>query len=157
MNKFYFLLISLSLLSCTNDNDGPVINPNLEITIGTWNLSQLIINPAQDINEDGESTTNVMEELDCISGTLRLNSDYSWTFSGTDVVITTITGGLFKFFCASTPRTALGVWDLNGNVVRLADDVGNVSTFSLDPEDITLTNTIGNILPGLQAEVYSKN
>lgn len=156
MNKFYLLLISLSLLSCTKTGDGPNNNPNLEISIGTWNLSKLTINPAQDINEDGESTTNVMEELDCISGTLRLNSDYSWSFSGTDVVITTITGGLFKFFCASAPRAAQGIWDLNGNVVRLADDVGNVSTFSLDPAALTLTNTIGNILPGLQAEVYSK-
>lgn len=156
MNKFYLLLISISLLSCTKNGDGPNINPNLEISIGTWNLSKLTINPAQDINEDGESTSNVMEELDCISGTLRLNSDYSWSFSGTDVVITTITGGLFKFFCASSPRAAQGIWDLNGNVVRLADDVGNVSTFSLDPAALTLTNTIGNILPGLQAEVYSK-
>ena len=145
------------LFGCSKDNTGTEPNPIINLVTGTWQLQELRINPAQDIDEDGESTTNVMDELSCVSGSIQLSSDYTWSFSGTDVVVTTITGDLFKFFCASTPRTAQGVWDLNGNMVRLADDVGNVTAFTLDSEVLTLTNTIGNILPGLQAEVYSKN
>ncbi|MFM1878263.1 MAG: hypothetical protein RLZZ241_1129, partial [Bacteroidota bacterium] len=142
---------------CSKDGSGPESNPNLELAIGTWRLTELNIAPEQDIDEDGQSTTNIMDELNCISGTLQLNADYSWTFSGTDVVITTITGGLFKFFCSESPRTAQGIWDINGNGIRLADDVGNLTNFVLDTEEILLINTIGNSLPGLQAEVYSKN
>ena len=157
MKKIISILFLGLLCACSKDNTETGANPNLTLVTGTWLLHELRINPAQDIDEDGQSTSNVMEELTCISGTLQLRSDYSWTFSGTDVVITTITGGLFKFFCAEAPRTAQGIWDLNGNVVRLADDVGNLTTFSLDAEALTLTNTIGAALPGLQVEVYSKN
>jgi hypothetical protein len=156
MKNFILFLILGVFTACSSEDNGPEANPNLELARGTWQLQELQINPAQDINEDGQSTTNILEELTCLNGTLQLNMDYTWTFEGTDVIITTITGGLFKFFCSENLRTSTGIWDLNGNALRLADDLGNVTSFSLDANTLTLTNAIGNSLPGLQAEVYSK-
>ena len=157
MKKYTLLLIfACLLLACSDDDGGGQTNPNVELLIGTWDLSELIINPAQDIDEDGTSTTNILEELPCISGQFVLQADNRWTFSGNDVIITTITGGLFKFFCSDQFRTGGGNWDVQGNVLRLADGSGVITQFVFDPENLSLTNTIGEDLPGLQAEVYEK-
>lgn len=156
MKKFLILFLSLAMLSCSDDDGGPAPNPNFDLVVGTWNLSELTIFPAQDINEDGTTTTNILDELPCISARINLGADNTWSYSGNDVVITTITGGLFKFFCSDQTRTAGGNWDIQGNLVRLADGSGNVTQFTFDSADNTLTNVIGENLPGLQAEIYSK-
>lgn len=156
IKKMYLVLVSCIVGSCSAEENRVEPNPNLELARGIWELEELQINPAQDINDDGRSTSNILEELTCLSGTLQINLDYTWTFEGTDVVITTITGGIFKFFCSENLRASAGIWDLNGTSLRLADDLGNVTRFSLDPERLILTNAIGNSLPGLQAEIYSK-
>lgn len=157
MKKILLTLLAVGLLACSDDDGGTPPNPNLEVVVGTWTLTELRISPAQDIDEDGTTTTNVLDELSCVQGTLTLRSDNTWSFGGTDVVITTITGGLFKFFCADQPRNAGGNWDLQGNTLRLADGSGNLTLFAIDATAVTLTNTIGDTLPGLQAEVYAKS
>ena len=156
MKKLLILFISLLALSCSDDDGGTGPNPNFELVQGTWNLTELTISPAQDINEDGTTTTNILDELPCVSARILLRPDNTWSYSGTDVVITTITGGLFKFFCAEEVRTAGGNWDVQGNLVRLADATGNLTQFTFDSSDNTLTNVIGENLPGLQAEIYTK-
>ena len=156
MKRFLILLLSLSVLACSDDDGGPEPNPNFDLVIGTWNLTELTISPAQDINEDGTTTTNILDELPCISARIILSGDNTWSYSGNDVIITTITGGLFKFFCSDETRTASGNWDIQGNLLRLADGSGTVTGFTFDSTDNTLTNIIGESLPGLQAEIYSK-
>ncbi len=156
MKKFLLLFLSLTVLSCSDDDGGSEPNPNFDLVVGTWNLSELIISPQQDINGDGSFTTNIVEELPCVSAQIILRDDNTWSYSGVDVIITTITGGLFKFFCADETRTAGGNWDIEGNIVRLADETGTITQFTFDSSDNTLTNVIGEVLPGLQAEVYAK-
>ena len=156
MKKFLLLFLSLTVLSCSDDDGGTEPNPNFDLVVGTWNLSELTISPQQDINGDGSFTTNIVEELPCVSARIILRDDNTWSYSGVDVIITTITGGLFKFFCADETRTAGGNWDIEGNIVRLADETGNITQFTFDSSDNTLTNVIGEVLPGLQAEVYAK-
>ena len=156
MKKILLLFLSLAVLSCSDDDGGPAPNPNFDLVLGTWNLTDLAISPAQDINEDGTTTTNILDELTCISARITLSPDNTWSFSGNDVIITTITGGLFKFFCSDQPRTDGGNWDIQGNLLRLVDGTGNITQFTFDSTDNTLTNTIGEGLPGLQAEVYTK-
>ncbi len=156
MKKFLLLFLSLTVLSCSDDDGGSEPNPNFDLVVGTWNLSELTISPQQDINGDGSFTTNIVEELPCVSAQIILRDDNTWSYSGVDVIITTITGGLFKFFCADETRTAGGNWDIEGNIVRLADETGTITQFTFDSSDNTLTNVIGEVLPGLQAEVYAK-
>lgn len=156
MKRILLLLFSLALLSCSDDDSGPAPNPNFDLVLGTWNLTELTISPAQDINEDGTTTTNILDELPCISARITLNADNTWSYSGNDVIITTITGGLFKFFCSDQSRTAGGNWDIQENLVRLGDDRGTITEFTFNSTQNTLTNIIGETLPGLQAEIYSK-
>jgi YD repeat-containing protein len=156
MKRFLILLLSLSVLACSDDDGGSEPNPNFDLVLGTWELSELTISPGQDINEDGTSTTNILDELTCISARITLREDNTWSYSGNDVIITTITGGLFKFFCSDQTRNDGGNWDLQGNLVRLVDATGNLTQFTFDSSDTTLTNLIGENLPGLQAEIYSK-
>ena len=157
MIKLLILFATLLALSCSNDDDGGSgPDPNFERVVGTWDLTELTISPGQDIDGDGTFTTNILEELDCISGRLTLRNDNTWTFTGNDVIITTITGGLFKFFCSEEDRNASGNWDVNGNLVRLADQTGSITAFTFDSAANTLFNSIGENLPGLQAEIYSK-
>lgn len=156
MKKFLILFLSLGVLSCSDDDGGAGPNPNFDLVVGTWNLSELTISPAQDIDDDGTTTTNILEELPCISARITLSADNTWSYSGNDVIITTITGGLFKFFCSDQTRTAGGNWDIQGSLVRLADGTGTVTQFTFDSAGNTLTNIIGETLPGLQAEVYTK-
>jgi len=156
MKRFLILLLSLSVLGCSDDDGGSEPNPNFDLVLGTWNLTELTVSPAQDINEDGASTTNILEELTCISARITLREDNTWTYTGNDVIITTITGGLFKFFCSDETRNDGGNWDVQGNLVRLVDATGNLTQFTFNSTDNTLTNIIGENLPGLQAEIYSK-
>ena len=156
MKKFLLLFLSLTVLSCSDDDGGSEPTPNFDLVVGTWNLSELTISPQQDINGDGSFTTNIVEELPCVSAQIILRDDNTWSYNGVDVIITTITGGLFKFFCAEEARNITGNWDVQGNVVRLADQSGNVTQFTFSSSDNTLTNLIGEVLPGLQAEVYAK-
>ncbi|MDM9630924.1 hypothetical protein [Robiginitalea aurantiaca] len=157
MKKFLILLISISLFGCSDDDGGSTTNPNRDLVVGTWNLSELTISPAQDINQDGSTTTNVLSEIDCtITGRITINQNNTWTFSGNDLIVTTITGGLFIFQCSENSRNEGGNWDIEGNVLRLADGTGAITLFSFSSTQETLTNIIGENLPGLQAEIYSK-
>ena len=70
-------------------------------------------------------------------------------------LLTTITGGLFKFFCGDS-QSESGLWEIQGSTLRLASDTGSITQFLLDTNALVLTNVIGEDLPGLQAEVYSK-
>ena len=127
MKKRLIVFISLLAFSCSDDDGGTEPNPNFELVQGTWNLTELTISPAQDINGDGTTTANILDELPCVSARILLGTDNTWSYSGSDVVITTITGGLFKFFCSEEVRTAGGNWDVQGNLVRLADETGNLA------------------------------
>lgn len=155
MKKIALLALVVLTGACSKD-DAPTPNPNADLVLGSWNLTELRISPAQDIDEDGIATTNVLDEMDCISAQITIRSDNTWSFSGNDLVVTTITGGLFKFFCSEDNRTSGGNWDINGNTLRLADGTGNVTQFTFDATANTLTNLIGEVLPGLQAEVYTQ-
>ncbi len=157
MKKVLLGLLCGMLAACSNNDDGPGPNPILEQIPGTYQLSELRISPEQDIDEDGTFTDNVLDELPCISAQIIMRADNTWSFTGNDVIITTITGGLFKFFCSDEVRNNQGEWDLQGNVVRLGNSTGIITEFQFNETQETLTNIIGEALPGLQAEVYTRN
>ena len=66
MKKGVLLIFALLVLSCSDDDGGSGPDPNFDLVVGTWNLSELTISPEQDINEDGTFTNNILDELDCI-------------------------------------------------------------------------------------------
>ncbi|WP_297792241.1 hypothetical protein [uncultured Eudoraea sp.] len=138
--------------ACSSDDNAAVDNPN-DAVVGTWNLSELNINPPQDINEDGNTTSNILSELPCASGTLIINSDGTWSSTVVVIDITAITGGLFDIRCTNTSNTSSGVWQFQNSQLSLFEGT-TVFLFSLNQD--RLTSTTNENLPGFMSEVYVK-
>ena len=147
MPIFTFLIV---LLSCSKDEPTETIN-ELDLAAGTYQLVELNINPAQDINDDGNTTTNVLSELSCASGTLTLKSDATWSWSFTEINVTSITGGLFKFSCPPELSAMSGSWKAQNSQLTLFD---GANTFTKNEDRII--NTINDDLPGFQSMVYER-
>ncbi len=146
------LLMLVFLISCSSDNGPAEVIPPDPIA-GTWQLIELNISPPQDINGDGSTTSNILSDLDCVSGTLTFRSDKTWNLSFNGVNITTITGGLFNISCANFTSTGSGTWQLQNNQLTLFQ--GTTSIFYM-LSGSRLTNSVGEDLPGFRSEVYEK-
>ncbi len=140
------------VFSCSSDDNGGPIDDD-SAAIGTWRLTELNINPPQDINMDGNTTSNILEELPCATGTIIIDEDGSWSSTIENLSITTITGGLFIISCSGTQTQSSGSWLLQGNQLTLFRDFSSV-IFTLDSD--MLTNNSNEDLPGFQSEVYQK-
>ncbi len=145
-------LVFLCMGACSSDDNAPSNNEK-EQAVGTYQLTALNISPATDVNGDGNTTSNVLTELPCATGSLLLNNDntYSWTF--VNVGVTTITGNLYNFSC-SNPLGNQGLWEVKNGLLTLSDGANTV-LFSVGANN-ELTNTIGESLPGFNSIVYSR-
>lgn len=147
---FFFIFICL-IISCSDD-DSPAAESEVSKASGTYELIELNVNPPQDINEDGTASTNLLEELSCISGTLNLRSNGTYAFNLTGVQVTSITNGLFFIECGSA-RNSDSNWNIQNGLITLFADV---TTTPYNLVDDTLTRTIAEDLPGIQSVVYQK-
>lgn len=146
------LVVLFIFQACSSDDNAPPIDNN-DAVVGTWNLAELNINPAQDINGDGNTTSNILTELPCATGTLVINSDGTWSSTVVNLQITTITGGLFDIKCSNTSNTSSGVWQLQNSQLSL---FFNTTLFLYNLSGSRLTNTTNEDLPGFMSEVYEK-
>ena len=138
--------------ACSSDDNAPVVDNN-DAVVGTWDLAELNINPPQDINGDGSSTSNILTELACATGTLEINGDGTWSSTVVNIEITTITGGLFNIRCGNTSNNSSGVWQFQNSQLSL---FLNSTLFLYNFNDNRLTNTTNEDLPGFMSEVYEK-
>ena len=145
-----FLLV-FSIFSCSSD-DGPAEESEISKASGTYELIELNVNPPQDINADGTASTNLLDELDCISGTLSLRSNGTYGFNLTGIEVTSITNGQFFIDCAAE-RNSDSNWNIQNGLVTLFADVTTTPYMLVDDR---LTRTIGESLPGIQSVVYLK-
>lgn len=144
-------ILMFSIISCSSD-DGPAAESEISKASGTYVLTELNVNPPQDINEDGTSSTNLLDELNCISGTLSLRSNGTYGFNLTGISVTSITNGEFFIDC-SAARNSDSNWNIQNGLVTLFGDV--TTTPYMLAEDV-LSRTIGEDLPGIQSVVYVK-
>lgn len=144
---FVFLLFSCS--SDDNGDDEPDISP----AVGTWNLVEININPPQDIDMDGDPTSNILDELPCAVGSITIRADGTWDSTIENLSITTITGGLFFITCSGTVTQSSGTWLLQGGQLTLFRGFSNL-LFTL--QDDTLTLSSNEDLPGFRSEVYQR-
>jgi len=150
IHKAFLGIAALMLMfSCSNDDGGATDTANLEV-IGIWDLAQVNVSSAQDIDMDGTSSTNLMNELDCISGTLLIDGDMVWTFEQTGINITAITNGQFVAQCSGSVA-ATGAWSSSDTEVILQ---GSSLLGTLTISGDQLIKDIGNDLPGIQSYVY---
>ena len=140
------------LISCGSDDEsGDTNEPAL--VVGVWDLVELNVGPAQDLNQDGTANDNLLDELNCISGTLTINAAGTWGLDLSGVTITSITGDLYDIQCNPNQGTNSGSWELQGNQLTLFQGSDPI-VLSLSGD--RLTNLVGEILPGFFSEVYQK-
>ncbi len=154
LSKFCsYLVVLVLIVSCSDDDGGGTVLPdnNLNV-IGIWDLTQVNISAAQDVDLDGNSSSNLVDEVSCISGTLLIDADFTWTFEQTEVAITGITGGLFFAQCGGT-STASGTWTSSTSQVTFS---GSSTLDNLSIVGETLVNNINEDLPGIRSFVYEK-
>lgn len=156
MNKLRNSLLIFSIVmvlgACSNEDAGESVD-ELLMASGNYGLVELNINPPQDINNDGNTTSNVLTELPCVTGNLNLRSDGNWIWTLTETSVTSITGGTFYLSCTSDTTTRSGSWTISGNQVSLYDGATN---FDLTKDADRLTFIEGDDLPGFTSMVFER-
>lgn len=145
-------LIPLVLISCKIDSDDDGIEPPNFDVLGLWDLVAVNVSPAQDLNMDGTASTNIMDELECISGTLLIDGDLVWTYEQTNITVSPITNDEYAITCTGNV-TATGTW-FSDETEATFD--GNAVLTSLQISGEQLVNEIGENLPGIQSFVYER-
>jgi len=146
-----FFIILTVLFSCSSDDGGTPVIPDSFLAIGAWNLTAVNVSVAQDVNEDGASSTNLIDELPCLSGLLTINSNNTWSATIVDIDVTPITGDLYIINCGSSLSFS-GNWSNTGNTLSL--NSSDFQDFTLSGD--TLTENKGENLPGFLSFVYTK-
>ncbi|WP_190808699.1 hypothetical protein [Flagellimonas sp. S3867] len=144
------LVLLISLVSCSSDDDGGSTLINSDV-IGIWDLVEVNISSAQDIDNDGTPSSNLLDEVDCISGTLLIDGDLAWTLEQSIVTITTITGGLFFADCSGNSSSS-GTWTASETLVSFSGDNAPVPFNIINGQ---LVHQVGDALPGVQSYVYA--
>ncbi|MFP9099760.1 hypothetical protein ACLI09_11955 [Flavobacterium sp. RHBU_24] len=151
MKKMHYLLGALALgaitlTSCSDDD-----NESNDVGIaGTYELEAVNTETATDFNDDGTEHSNQMEESGCYdAGRIKLNSDSTFTYTITGILIDTSDGsvGCKESFQAS------GTWEIqtgtsNNAVISAAyeDQNGDDQVITLVKAGNQLTYTEDNIL-----------
>lgn len=145
------LCYAFALISCSSD-DGPPSESELSLASGTYVLTELNVNPAQDIDGDGTASTNLLNELSCIAGAINLRSNGTYSLNLTGIEVTSITNGQFFIDCGEA-RNSDSNWNIQNGLITLFADV-TTTPYALVGDE--LTRTLGEDLPGIQSVVYVK-
>ncbi|WP_282113489.1 hypothetical protein [Maribacter stanieri] len=153
MNKYtYFFFISLVMLlsGCSSDDSDDEVD-NSALVIGTYNLTEVNVNVAQDVNEDGVSSNNMLDELECLNGILIISDNNTWTLDLVNLDITSVTGDFYAIRCGRT-NSFTGKWSFQGSTLKLnASDFGTMTL-----NNLILTEGINENLPGVLNRKFTK-
>lgn len=106
MKKFFPLVLIILVFVCSSDNNElQEVNDKAEAYFGTWVLVESNINPSLDANNDGTTSRNLLDKLECLTGTIVLNDNFKFTSTSLEP---TITGDLYIVSCSS-PTADLGL------------------------------------------------
>ena len=144
----FFLFISCSKSS---SEEPRISQEQLEAITGLYNLTEYLISPAQDLNNDDVFSEDLLDELDCLNASIILREDLSFSLFEIQLDITFITNDQYAIFCGDN-KTTTGTWDLVNNQIVLSQ--GTEGTYSLDGS--VLTRTEGQNLPDFQRMVFQK-
>ena len=154
MKRFFGILSLAAILfcSCSSDDGGDSNQFEGEEFIGTWKLVAINVSSPIDANNDGTTSTNLLDEVDCLQETFILDRTLTWTSNSVNVLlITAITGNLYNVSCAN-PQTSNGNWGVDNGQLFLV----GLTTRQFSLNGTTLTETIGENLPGIQSLTYEK-
>ena len=92
--KFIIVPLFTIFVSCSSDDGGTEMQT--APVVGVWNLTEANISIPQDPNEDGTASTNMVDELPCLTGTLTVDASGVWSPTITKLNISPVTG---HFLC----------------------------------------------------------
>ncbi|MCK0159566.1 hypothetical protein [Allomuricauda sp. F6463D] len=141
----------LLLISCSEDNDDDNGFSSAEL-VGTWDLVEVNVNTGIDLDGDGSTSSNLLDEENCISGTLVLNDDSTYQFEESNFSLTSITNGLYVVQCTGS-TLATGAWASNGMEVVFQ---GSTVLGTLQLNNNKIVKTTGDDLPGVASYVYER-
>ncbi|MDO6470573.1 hypothetical protein [Maribacter sp. 1_MG-2023] len=146
MKKYTYSLFTclvLLFVSCSSDDDTSTTDDSA-LVIGTYSLTEINVNIAQDVDEDGTASNNMLDELDCLSGRLEINADGTWDLDLVALDITSVTGDFYAIRCGRTDNFT-GKWTFQSSVLDL--NATNFSTMVLNSS--VLTEGVNEDLPGV--------
>lgn len=148
LSRFRSLMfLSAAVLSCSDD--GGDSTPEVDLA-GTWDLTEVNVSSSVDVDGDGSSSTNLLDEADCISGTLTINSDMTWTFQQSQFTVTTITNNQYAVQCSGTVQ-GTGAWASNSAQIQFQ---GSTLLGILQINGNELVKSENDDLPGIRSYVY---
>ena len=147
---FLFVVSMLVFIACSDDDGG---STTTEVDIyGTYDLQEVNVSTAVDVDGDGSSSTNLMDEVDCISGTLIIRENMTWQFEQTNFTVASITNNQYYVDCEGS-SLGTGAWASDG--VQIAFQ-GSALLGTLQISNDRITKTEGEDLPGIKSYVYVK-
>ncbi|NHF58402.1 hypothetical protein FK220_003565 [Flavobacteriaceae bacterium TP-CH-4] len=109
MKYLFTLLLSVSLLvSCSSDED-ETGTPSI---VGEWDATSFTTSLSFDLNGDGQSSNDIIQELDCYTSTLTFNEDGTFTSFTSDITLEPVGDGTFLGDCEVAP-TVSGTYTLS--------------------------------------------
>ena len=153
--KMLSLLIPILLLmvSCSDDgDDGPSGFSNEEL-VGTWVLVEVNLSDKVDVDGDGKSSSNLMDEADCVSGSIVFNADTTYQFEQSGFTINSITNNQYHVDCYGTDL-ATGAWASDGSNVAFQGSSILSSNFQVMGNRLIWNEA--EELPGVASYVYEK-
>lgn len=180
---FTVLFFGVLFVSCDNEVLDPVIlqqintnannnpgngNPTNTTISGTYLLTAFNSSVATDLNGDGVSSINQMNETSCFNGssiTLNANNTFTATGNGVEIDLSTTPNTIV---CTSEPATT-GTWSLSGNQLSttyveggitytdVVTVVGNTLVYSAsNGEVVGIANGVPVYLTANLTVIYSK-
>ncbi len=148
-SKVFTLALVLILISCSSDDNGGGGQAGIELA-GTWVLTQINLSGPVDANNDGNSSADLLDEVDCLRDTLVLDETLAWNSTEVAVnTVTQITGNLIDVNCPDE-RNLSGNWGVSGVNLILVGSVNRTFLISGDQ----LIENLAQDLPGILTRVY---
>ena len=153
MKNFKYVLVfcSIIILGACSSDEGVNESQESSLVIGTYDLTEVYLSAAQDPNEDGVSSVNMLDELSCLTGLLTVSADGTWDMDLIELNITSITGDLYDIRCGRAINHT-GKWTILSNVLNLNNSEFSTMIFNSS----TLTESINDDLPGILNRKFLK-
>lgn len=141
----------LMMLSCSEGDNEDHGFSSAEL-VGTWDLVEIRLSEGVDMDGNGTQSSDLLNESDCISGSIVMREDTSYQFEQTSFEITLNANSQYEIDCYGT-YLATGAWASNGSEVAFQGSevlgtlelMGNIIMKNEDKE-----------LPGVEAYIYEK-
>ena len=147
ISNILFLLLLMNL-SCSSSDDDAEEN-NVSYYVGTWEITEMEMSVAQDMNNDGVFSANLLDELDCFQPqVIILKEDNSLDSFSTELRLVSLTETTVVYDCDGF-TTGSGTWsEVEGGI--------KIGLFTYPRIGDQLILNYGSDIPGFVKIVYTK-